>query len=492
MMSFTALSEKTTEALPSKDGVISLTNLADELGSMSLDDLVSNGGSYIVLREGEALLIPPGFFFFQCGLGYMNAPKTFYKAFAAVPKPFVHEKDVLQTVEDQFEVAHHHAAGVKKIVAAISSGWKLMDFLSSGLRSTDVKPEAASTPRPEGAPSPATEPKLILDYYTPNIDYHDLFAQDGADLEWEISRAKKHELFPQYVASLQGDVEDDWEFGDMEGDALADIEHFCEWLQKRQSSATQVADKEAIKSTEANADDGTEAADKQEIHDTVAIADAGTEAADRQEIHDAVANATDGTEAADKREIDNTVANAADERAMDITVANAKEGASGASCRAFEGQVAELQKKMGNLQPGEEPFSPGVKVPDYAALPGAADLEKLADVAALQAELGEREVPAGAVLSEAEVAVYEMRQTLLSRKAAAAQDPSAEQDPAKQKTAVQSLVQQAKQNPVPVNNPARAGTLQDYLLRGAASAKPKEKDKKEPKAKAKVKADEGP
>ncbi|CAE7842257.1 unnamed protein product, partial [Symbiodinium necroappetens] len=276
MMSFTALSEKTTEALPSKDGVISLTNLADELGSMSLDDLVSNGGSYIVLREGEALLIPPGFFFFQCGLGYMNAPKTFYKAFAAVPKPFVHEKDVLQTVEDQFEVAHHHAAGVKKIVAAISS------FHTTAGRGTVAR---------------------------------DRTQADGADLEWEISRAKKHELFPQYVASLQGDVEDDWEFGDMEGDALADIEHFCEWLQKRQSSATQVADKEAIKSTEANADEGTEAADKQEIHDTVAIADAGTEAADRQEIHDAVANATDGTEAADKREIDNTVANAADERA---------------------------------------------------------------------------------------------------------------------------------------------------------------------------------
>ena len=80
MMSFSALSSRTAEALPSKDGVISLTNLADELGSMSLEDLVSNGGSYILLREGEALLIPPGFFFFQCGLGYMNAPKSFHQA----------------------------------------------------------------------------------------------------------------------------------------------------------------------------------------------------------------------------------------------------------------------------------------------------------------------------------------------------------------------------------------------------------------------------
>ena len=79
MMSFTALSDKTAKALPNKDGVISLTNLADELGSMSLEDLVSHGGSYILMREGEAVLIPPGFFFLQCGLGYMNAPKSFYK-----------------------------------------------------------------------------------------------------------------------------------------------------------------------------------------------------------------------------------------------------------------------------------------------------------------------------------------------------------------------------------------------------------------------------
>ncbi|OLQ01150.1 hypothetical protein AK812_SmicGene16121 [Symbiodinium microadriaticum] len=428
MMSFTALSNRTAEALPSKDGVISLTNIADELGSMSLEDLVSNGGSYILLREGEALLIPPGFFFFQCGLGYMNAPKSFHQAFAAVPKSFVHDKDMLQTASDHYEVAHHHAESVKKVAAAISH------FHTTAGGGTVSRDRAQA---------------------------------DDADLEWEISRAKKHELFRQYVASVQA------------------------------------TDKQAIESTEANAEEGAEAAvDKQQIDITVANAKEGAEAAvDKQQIDITVANAKEG----DKQQIDITVANAkegadaaVDKQQIDITVANAKEGASRASCRAFEAEVDELQKKMGNIQPGEEPFSPGVKVPDYAALPGAADLEKLAEVAVLQAELGEREIPAGSVLNEAEIAVAEMRQTLLSRKAAAAQDPSAEQDPVKQKAAAQSLSEQAKQNSVPVNNPTRPGSLQDYLRRAAASAdngsakESKEKGKQESKAKAKVKADAGP
>ena len=176
-----------------------------------------------------------------------------------------------------------------------------------------------------------------------------------------------------------------------------------------------------------NAKEGAEAAvDKQQIDITVANAKEG----DKQQIDITVANAKEGADKeGDKQQIDITVANAkegadaaVDKQQIDITVANAKEGASRASCRAFEAEVDELQKKMGNIQPGEEPFSPGVKVPDYAALPGAADLEKLAEVAVLQAELGEREIPAGSVLNEAEIAVAEMRQTLLSRKAAAAQD----------------------------------------------------------------------
>eukprot|EP00439_Symbiodinium_sp_Y106_P054659 s4665_g7.t1 len=255
----------------------------------------------------------------------------------------------------------------------------------------------------------------------------------------------------------------------MEGDALADIEHFCQWLQKRQSSATQATNLQAIEGTEANAGEDAEATNLQAIESTEAFAGEVTEAANLQAIQSTEANAGEGampakdTEAANLQAVQSTEANAgegreaadkpeietAGKREIHDTEANATDVAvaGAAGKQAFEGQVAELQKKMGSNRPGEEPFSPGVKLPDYAALPEAADLEKLAEVATLQAELGEREIAAGSVLSEAEIADY-------LRRAAA---------------------------------PTGQGS--------ASAAESKEKDKKErvsAKAKAKVKADEGP
>ena len=78
--------------------------------------------------------------------------------------------------------------------------------------------------------------------------------------------------------------------------------------------------------------------------------------------------------------------------------------------------------RLGEIDPPSTPHGPR---PDFVATlatsTGAADLDGLAEVAELQANLDAPSATPGAPLSEAEKAMAEMRQTLLQRKTAATQ-----------------------------------------------------------------------
>ena len=56
-----------------------LTRIADELASLSLEQLERYGGHYVILHEGEGAYIPQGYMFFQCCSGYMQADAKFMK-----------------------------------------------------------------------------------------------------------------------------------------------------------------------------------------------------------------------------------------------------------------------------------------------------------------------------------------------------------------------------------------------------------------------------
>ena len=56
-----------------------LTRIADELASLSLEQLVRHGGHYMILHEGEGAYIPQGWMFFQCCSGYMQADAAYMK-----------------------------------------------------------------------------------------------------------------------------------------------------------------------------------------------------------------------------------------------------------------------------------------------------------------------------------------------------------------------------------------------------------------------------
>ena len=78
MMPFTKLAALAAAA-DGPDKALTMTRIADELGSMSLDALEHHGGAYILLRPGEGAMLPAGWIYMQCGLGYMQATRAFYK-----------------------------------------------------------------------------------------------------------------------------------------------------------------------------------------------------------------------------------------------------------------------------------------------------------------------------------------------------------------------------------------------------------------------------
>ena len=59
------------------DDAASVARVADELGSLAFDEFVRRGGSYVFLRPGDGLWIPPGHMFFQACAGYMQVSDAF-------------------------------------------------------------------------------------------------------------------------------------------------------------------------------------------------------------------------------------------------------------------------------------------------------------------------------------------------------------------------------------------------------------------------------
>lgn len=105
------------------------------------------------------------------------------------------------------------------------AGWALLKLLESR---SDVKEERArpspAVPRdvnvvpatvPDATVPDATipnAPALILDYSDSTIDFAEFFSSDGADLSWEVDRAKSHALFNDYLKSIADDVDEDWQW----------------------------------------------------------------------------------------------------------------------------------------------------------------------------------------------------------------------------------------------------------------------------------------
>ena len=73
------LASMAAEADGIEPDALDLTRVADELASLSLEQLTKYGGHYLVLHPGEGALIPQGWMFFQCSSGYMLADAAFMK-----------------------------------------------------------------------------------------------------------------------------------------------------------------------------------------------------------------------------------------------------------------------------------------------------------------------------------------------------------------------------------------------------------------------------
>ena len=109
---------------------------------------------------------------------------------------------------------------IEGIQRHFDAGWSLLKLLEFG---SDIKEEQAkpspSTARDVGAAKPAATmpatvadaPALILDYSDSAVDFAEFFNSDGADLAWEVARAKSHERFHEYVRSLADQVDEDWQ-----------------------------------------------------------------------------------------------------------------------------------------------------------------------------------------------------------------------------------------------------------------------------------------
>ena len=57
-------------------------------------------------------------------------------------------------------------------------------------------------------------PKVRIDYDDVPADLHGFLAQDEADVEYELGRARAHPLFEEHISYIKSeiDVDDDYEF----------------------------------------------------------------------------------------------------------------------------------------------------------------------------------------------------------------------------------------------------------------------------------------
>eukprot|EP00439_Symbiodinium_sp_Y106_P028985 s6994_g3.t1 len=527
MMPFTKLAALAAAA-DGPDKALTMTRIADELGSMSLDALEHHGGAYILLRPGEGAMLPAGWIYMQCGLGYMQATRAFYKehqlaydcgmsffAFTSFPKQTLTPASLKRTQKEYDAAKLLGVVGatgkIEGIQRHFDAGWSLLKLLEFG---SDIKEEQAkpspSTARDVGAAKPAATmpatvadaPALILDYSDSAVDFAEFFNSDGADLAWEVARAKSHERFHEYVRSLADQVDEDWQFGDMEGDAFADLEDFVQWLQKGPrggivAAAGEVQADEGTGSKFANddattkkvqADEGTEFCDgNNAADDTTAKQVQADEGTGSKLCDDAGANepvqADEGTGKTPELQLDygklpQDFSAWFQQHGTDLEweVRRARSHAkfalwvtlNGASDKSFEDQplgsqiswLSELHSFLTWLpmiapSSPREPATPQLERHEYVLRAGAgkSDLSKLADAAGDQAAFDAIEPehiksqPLSG-LSESEKVMAEVRHRVLQGKAAAAQDKP-----------IESL---SKTAPVP-SIPRPASSIKEFL-----------------------------
>ncbi|CAE7786703.1 PREP1 [Symbiodinium sp. CCMP2592] len=99
-------------------------------------------------------------------------------------------------------------------------------------------------------------PKVRIDYDDVPVDLHGFLAQDEADVEYELGRAKAHPYFQEHISYIKTElgVDDDYEFLGTEpffqelkvlvswfgsDDCIADLEHWFQWLQGKKTGKNQ-------------------------------------------------------------------------------------------------------------------------------------------------------------------------------------------------------------------------------------------------------------
>ena len=96
----------------------------------------------------------------------------------------------------------------------------------------------------DGAPSIAAassglEPRKVL-AYSKGMDLFGFFDDPDTCLDFEIQRCKTHVLFDTFYKKMfDDDSQCSWEFGDAEGDPVADLEEFWEYVIANNSDASQ-------------------------------------------------------------------------------------------------------------------------------------------------------------------------------------------------------------------------------------------------------------
>ncbi|CAE6962872.1 PREP1 [Symbiodinium sp. CCMP2456] len=89
-------------------------------------------------------------------------------------------------------------------------------------------------------------PKVRIDYDDVPADLHGFLAQDEADVEYELGRARAHPKFEEHLSYIKTelDVDDDYEFGS--DDCIADLEFWFEWLQNQKKDAAKHKREESL------------------------------------------------------------------------------------------------------------------------------------------------------------------------------------------------------------------------------------------------------
>eukprot|EP00439_Symbiodinium_sp_Y106_P039063 s105_g4.t1 len=207
-----------------------------------------------VLEEGETL--GQVFLTFQCNWRYMfnddgaNAAedgkssfsmKLSYLSIIMLPQGLFRSEPELQLARRRMALCRDSAKTPDQVKFRQmgDAGLELVGYLLPAIE-LEVKQEADAKlwdqleTQQRGLP-----PKVRIDYDDVPVDLHGFLAQDEADVEYELGRAKAHPYFEAHISYIKTElgVEDDYQFGS--DDCIADLEFWFEWLQgKKEKDAT--------------------------------------------------------------------------------------------------------------------------------------------------------------------------------------------------------------------------------------------------------------